>query len=205
MRATTQQIKMFYALCGEGGWDKTLVAERAKSIYSLKSFSDITSVQISPLINQMQQKVKEQVSVSKKLEEALKKATANMNRPIHLRLYNRNASQMQFNSYNHVNGGTEQNGLVMYFPFGYSLGSTADEADLDLMQGTGKYDVNNVELYHYDIFMTKDKTQYMVEWSKEDLCWIAVNMATNELKTLSLFGKVQIIGDVYQGLIADRA
>lgn len=205
LKATRQQQKMFFALCNEGGWDKDAMENRAKKIYSLNSFADITTVQISPLIEQMKDAIKKQDSTAKKLEAKLKQATTDINRPIHLRLYNRHENQMQFNAYNQVNGGQQQNGLVMYFPFGYALESQTDlEKDIDLMQGTGKLDVNGVELYHYDIFITREKIQYMVEWSDADLMWVAVDMATNEMKALSLFGKIKVVGDIYQGLHSEK-
>lgn len=52
--ASESQKKLFFALCTELGYDQEVLKERAKELYSLASFADISSLQISALIDKLQ-------------------------------------------------------------------------------------------------------------------------------------------------------
>ena len=52
--ASQAQIKLFFALVDERGFEKEEIKERAKKKFSLESFSKISSQQISELIEKLQ-------------------------------------------------------------------------------------------------------------------------------------------------------
>lgn len=52
--ASEAQKKLFFALSSELGYDTEALKERAKELYKLEHFNDITSVQISALIDKLQ-------------------------------------------------------------------------------------------------------------------------------------------------------
>jgi len=55
--ANEAQKRLFFALCSDGGYDADKIKERAKKLYKLEHFNDISSEQISELIDKLQNKV----------------------------------------------------------------------------------------------------------------------------------------------------
>ncbi len=55
--ANEAQKRLFFALCNDGGFDSDKMKERAKLKYGLEHFNDISSTQISELIDKLQNKV----------------------------------------------------------------------------------------------------------------------------------------------------
>jgi hypothetical protein len=55
--ANEAQKKLFFALINDGGYDADVMKERAKKKYKLEHFNDISSIQISELIDKLQNKV----------------------------------------------------------------------------------------------------------------------------------------------------
>jgi len=54
--ASLSQRKLFFALSKEAGFEPEQIKERAKKKFKLESFKDISSVQISELIETLQEK-----------------------------------------------------------------------------------------------------------------------------------------------------
>jgi len=52
--ANEAQRKLFFALVNDGGWDSEEAKEKAKQKFGLQHFTEITSKQISQLIDLMQ-------------------------------------------------------------------------------------------------------------------------------------------------------
>ena len=55
--ATEPQRKKFFALAKDLGYEANIAKDRAKIKYNLESFTQITSEQISPIIDTMQNKL----------------------------------------------------------------------------------------------------------------------------------------------------
>jgi hypothetical protein len=52
--ASQAQVKLFFALAKEAGFEAEAIKERAKKKFSLESFTEISSTQISELIESLQ-------------------------------------------------------------------------------------------------------------------------------------------------------
>ena len=56
-KASQPQVKLFFALCHDAGFDSEEMKERAKKKFGLASFTEINSDQISNLIDTLQKKI----------------------------------------------------------------------------------------------------------------------------------------------------
>lgn len=68
--ASESQRRLFFALCHDLGYDSEVAKERAKTKLGLGSFKDITSRQLSELIDAMQNKANLVEGVKEKLNHS---------------------------------------------------------------------------------------------------------------------------------------
>lgn len=66
--ASESQKKLFFALCSEGDYNSEDLKERAKTLFKLQHFNEITSEQISELIDKLQSKINWPDEEEKKFE-----------------------------------------------------------------------------------------------------------------------------------------
>lgn len=189
MKASKQQINLFFALVGDGGWDKEKTVSKVRKMLKLQKFTDITSSQLSPLITEIQGKL----AAKQQAQES--KDTINQ---LHVRMYDPAESKLL---YSHLTAVGRNQGVIMYFPVGDSKPSQ-EENGLDFNMSTSKYDRQNHLMYHYDIFFDgKDrKTTYLVDWDEEKLQWIGVETKTDKITELYKFKNPLVIGTVYTGV-----
>lgn len=53
LQASTQQKRLFFALCNQLGWDCEKIKEKVKAKYKLDSFANVSKEQLSKVIDRM--------------------------------------------------------------------------------------------------------------------------------------------------------
>lgn len=191
MKATNAQVKLFFALVQEGNWNKNKAMAHAKKAFLLKHFTDITSAQISTLIDTMQKRIDDKRAVARQKEVI---------NQLHVRMWDAESSRLLYSNIATVG---QNQGVVMYFPMGEGNVSV-DESQLDFNYPTTKFDIQNHLIYHYDIFKDADYpgTSWMTDWDETELQWVAYLMdSPKEVKEkLNNFKKPLIIGNAYKGV-----
>lgn len=184
MKATRKQQKMFFALLAAGGYDKDKAEVRAMTMFHLNSFADISTAQISSLIEVLDKKVK------------TKQQKAKVYNTVHVRIYDPKEQQMLYSHFAKVG---HEEGVIMYFPLAYKLNRDLDKNDhIDMMLGTGKSDKRGKEIFRYDIIRDGDKTLFLIDFSDKRLQWFGINMETNKAIELYKLNNIEIIGSVYE-------
>lgn len=187
MNATRQQQKLFFALCAEGNWNKNKAMEHAAKLYSLKSFTDISSAQISALIDSMQAQIRKKNNEKDKVK---------ISNSLHARVFDTKSKQMLYSNVARV--GHDQ-GLLIYFPVGYAVNREVENDDeIDIMLGSGKYDITGKEVFRYDIFINRKKDKWLVDMDEDELQWVAFNVKTNEKFPLYKFTRIKVVGSLYE-------
>ena len=64
LQASGKQKRMFFALCGQLGWDQEMAKEKAKERFKLDSFANISSEQLSRIIDKMSAKANEKTKLA---------------------------------------------------------------------------------------------------------------------------------------------
>lgn len=189
MTATNQQIKLFFVLIKEGGWNKEKTTKRVKQMFKLHSLTDITAAQISSIIDDMQQKIEI------KKEKARQQEVINQ---LHVRMYDPLDHRLLYSTLAAVG---QNQGVVMYFPMGTSE-RAVDKSGLDFNLPTTRFDIQNHLMYHYDIFTDSDypESSYLIDWDNKKLQWIAYDTKTDKPKELYKFKNPLVIGNVYTGI-----
>lgn len=70
LQASTQQKRLFFALCNQLGWDSEMAKERVKKKFKLDSFANVSKESLSEVIDVMQRRAAGKVEVA--LEEFFK-------------------------------------------------------------------------------------------------------------------------------------
>lgn len=186
LKHSLQQQKLFFVLCDQLKLDKTEAIERAKKRYNVKEFADITTAQLTELINILNARQhKETPSLS-------------LSRPLRFRAWDRDNNRMLYEE-----DFVEDNYWVMDFNgqvFEMSIHGSSEVKGIDMMQSTDRRDYFGKEIFHYDIFIDRKKVKWMVDWSEKDLAWIACSFDDNATKLLSTFSATKVVGNIYEGV-----
>lgn len=186
LKHSLQQQKLFFVLCEQLKLDKEEAIARAKKRYNVAEFADITTTQLTELINILNARQhKETPSLS-------------LSRPLRFRAWDRDNSRMLYEE-----DFVEDNYWVMDFNgniFEMSIHGSSEIKGIDMMQSTGRRDYFGKEIFHYDIFIDRKKVKWMVDWSEKDLAWVAYSFDDNTMKLLSTFSATKVVGNIYEGV-----
>lgn len=186
-KASLQQRRLFFALCVEGNWSKQAAVSRAKKLYHLATFSDISPAQIGNLIELMEKKIKQ--------KENLKRQEAMANE-LHVRIFDSTLRKMLYSTLTTVG---HNSGVVMYFPLTGEVEQSIDKSNMDFMPAVGRTDRSGKMMYKYDVLIEAgDEAQkFLIEYSTEFLQWMVHSFKTNKEQPLCSLQQPLVVGNIY--------
>lgn len=174
---TIQQQNHFFDLAKKLGYDRDYLKERAKQKTGKQHFMDISTEEISPLIDLLEGELR----------------TAQFESPVEdfpndYRIWDKKERKMLY--------GVSAEVAMEFITFEGHKDKLHER--YHLMQYTGRRDANETKLYDFDIIQTYLGKKWLIQWGWQECAWVAVNTDTNESTYLSSLGKIEKIGGVYE-------
>lgn len=176
---TDGQRKLFFALLDELGIDKKEAEERAIAKFGLKKFTNISATQIDELI---------------KILEKQKRTVEHVHgdREYDFRIYDYETKSLYYLD-------SVSDGLVNIPLNGkWYIDEAGKKHNVHVMQYTGIKDAKDIKLFDYDFIQSPLGKKYTIQWSRQQLGWVAHDMETDEPIALSILQKCWKIGSPYE-------
>lgn len=178
-----KQQHRFFLLANKLGYDKQDLIKAAEEKYG-KKFMEISVEEMIPLIDILEKELK----ALEKIQQSPVQEEPKHDFPNEWRYWNKTQHEM-INSIE----------IMPNTPFAYF-----NDPDYHWMQWTGKVDDNGKKIFDFDYVKSYVGKLYLVQWSWKDCAWVGYDQDNPEFPDESIylasFGKLQVVGNVYEGV-----
>lgn len=180
------QQRLFFLLISKLKTDPKPIMDKAKRRFDVTHMSELSKEQMNLLIKSLKEKIK------KKNEEA-------KTRMIKYRVYSKRLDRFLKEA--------DFDDDKFHWDMNFSAMTAKMEVvdseggELDVMESSGKLDHFGIELYQYDIFIDRERTKWMLDWSLEQSAWIGVSFLDNTKRLLFTFNAIKKVGSIYEEVL----